>query len=203
MSAALWHLAGEAVAVFLGCIQRDVRCAICDVEEEGLLLVTLDERGGSAAASVNVIHLRWQVFHAPVLAIERDVGGEWALGVLGEDVFEAVRGNLRRPAEVPLAELRGGIAGILQARGDGGFLVEACEVLAVVVHVEAALELADHQSGSRGHALRRGAVTVLGQHAAASERIHMRRLDVRDGTLDAEVRVAVVVRVKDDDVRLG
>ena len=105
--------------------------------------------------------------------------------------------------EVPFAELSGGIAGFLQAGGNGGFLVKAREVLAIVIHVEAALKLADHQTGTRGHALRSGAIAMLGQHAALGERIDVRSLDVGDDTLNSEIGVTVVVGVDDDDVGLG
>ena len=125
--AALGHLAGETVEVFLRRIERYVRGAIGDVEEEGIVRVALDESGGGPAATVDVIHLRRQIAHRAVLAVERDVGRKRGLGVLCEDVGEAVLRDLRRGAEVPFAELGGGVTGFLQPRGDGGLLVEAIQ----------------------------------------------------------------------------
>ena len=103
---------------------------------------------------------------------------------------------------MPLAELCGGVAGVLQAGGDGGFLVEAVERGAVVVEIEAALEASGHDAAARGNALRSGAVAVGGDHAAAGEGIEMGGFDVVDDAMDAEVGVAVVVRVDEDDVGL-
>ena len=110
--------------------------------------------------------------------------------------------NLGRRAEVPFAKLRGDVTGLLQAGGDGGFLVEAIESATVGLDTKAALKFADHQACARRHALRRGAVAVLRQHAAAGERIDIGGLDVLHHALDAEVGMAVIVGVDDNDVRL-
>ena len=120
-----------------------------------------------------------------------------------EDVFEAVLRNPGRRTEMPFAKLRSDIAGLLKAGGDGGFLVEAIESATVGLDTKAALKLADHQACARRHALRGSAVTLLRQRAAAGERIDVRCLDVCDGTLNANIGVAVVVGVDDDDVGLG
>jgi hypothetical protein len=165
--------------------------------------VALDEGGGGAAASVDMIHRGRQVAHGAVPAVGRDVGGEGGLAVLGEDVGEAVPGDRGRRAEVPFAKLGRDVAGLLQAGGKGGFAVEALERVAVAVDPEAALELADHQAGARRHTLRRGAVAVPDQYAAAGEGIDMRGLDVGEDSLNPKVGMAVVVGVEDDEVGFG
>jgi hypothetical protein len=49
---------------------------------------------------------------------------------------------------VPLAELRRGVARVLQPRGDGGLFVEAVERGAVVIEIETALEATRHHAAA-------------------------------------------------------
>ncbi len=126
-AAALRHLAGKSCFVVRRCVQRRVRRTVGDVEEEGLVFVALDDGCGGLRAAVDVIHGWREIAHGLILAVERDVRRKRTLGVLSEGVLEAVRGDGGRRAEMPLAEMRRGVARILQARGDGGLLVEAIE----------------------------------------------------------------------------
>ena len=115
-------------------------------------------------------------------------------------MLEAVPRDRVRGSEVPLPELCCGVARVLQTRGDGGLLVEAVERGAVVIEIKAALEASCHHAAARGHALRRGAVAMRRHHAAVGQRIKVRRFDVLHHAVNAEIGVAVIVGVEEDDV---
>lgn len=108
--------------------------------------------------------------------------------------------NLRRGAEVKLAKLRGDVTDLLQPRSDCRFLVESIERRTVVLESKASLKSTGEQSAARGYTLWRGAITVLRQHPATSERVNMRRLHVLLHTLDSEIGVAMVIGKDEDDV---
>ena len=95
-----------------------------------------------------MIHLRREIAHLPVLAVEGDVGGEGLTGVLAEDVFETVTRDFSGGAEVPFAELGGGVASALETGGEGDLAVKAVERAAVGFDAEAGLEFSDHQAGA-------------------------------------------------------
>ena len=117
-------------------------------------------------------------------------------------MFETMLRDRVRGPEMPFAELRRGVTRVLQSHGDGGLLVEAVERGAVVIEIEATLKAPGHHAATRGHALRRRAVTMRRHHAAAGQCVEMRRFDVIHCAVDAEVRMAVIVSVNEDDVGL-
>lgn len=199
-ASALRHGAGEALHVACGRIERCVRCPKGDVEEERIIFVALNDRRGGLRAAIEVIRVRRVIAHRAVFAIHGDVGGESLLPMLRKDMPEAMPRDLRQRPEVPFAELRGDVARVLQSRGEGGLLVEAIERGVVVVEVKAPLKTPRHEPATRWHALRRGAVTMLCDHAAASQRIEMWRTHILLDATNAEVRETVVVGVEDDDV---
>lgn len=75
---------------------------------------------------------------------------------------------------MPFAELGGGVAGALEAGGEGRLAVKALERAPVGLDAEAALEFPDHEACARRHALRGGAVAVFREHAAAREGVDVR-----------------------------
>lgn len=95
-----------------------------------------------------MILARRQIAHRTVLAIERDVRREGTLRVLREHKLESMLRDRLRGPEMPFAELRRGVTRVLQARGDGGLLVEAVERGAVVIEIKAALKAPGHQSSA-------------------------------------------------------
>lgn len=199
-ASALRHGAGEALHVTRRCIERRVRCTKGDVEKERIVLVALDDRRGGLRAAIEVIRVGRVIAHRAVFAIHGDVRGEGLLPVLRKDMPEAMPRDLGERPEVPFAELRRDVARVLQPRGEGGLLVESIERGAVVIEIESPLKAPRHEPATRWHTLRCGAVTMLRDHAAARQRIEMRRAHILLNATDAEIGEAVVVGVEDDDV---
>jgi hypothetical protein len=182
-------------------IERRVRCAVGDVEEERLVVVALDDRRGGLRAAVDVISLGRELAHRAIFAIHGDVCGEGLPAVLRIHMPEAMPRDLRQRSEVPFAELRRHIACVLQPRGDRGLLVEAIKRGAVVIEIKSPLKAPRHESATRRHALRRGAVAMLRDHTTACQFIEMRRTHISLDTTDAKISKAMVIRVEEDEVR--
>ena len=110
--------------------------ASADVEGQGVIV--LEELAADAVLLDEVV----RVEDGPGLACEP------AVDVLVVEIVEAVLVDFVARAEVPLADLRGGIAGLLEVLGYREFFVEAGEVTAVGFDPEAVLVLSDHQAGT-------------------------------------------------------
>ena len=133
-----------------------------------------DERKRRLAAGVDVVELRCLFATVDVVALQIVVRPTGIVGLLRINVVEAVTGDLRRRAEVPFADLTGGITDFFESFGDGEFSVKADQSIAVRFNAKPILRLAYEQSRSRGHTLRSSRIAAQHAHAGLCQSIDMR-----------------------------
>ena len=104
-----------------------MRRPVSDIKKEGIILVSINDRGCRMTAPVDVIHVRLHTPHGAIFTRGRDVGYERGLAVLVVNVLETVSCDLWPCPQVPLAKLSSDVADVLQSLSDGQFAIESVQ----------------------------------------------------------------------------
>ena len=210
-----------AVEVLRGRLQRHVGRVVRQVEEEGFLVVPVDEVEGLAGQDLGQVlglfdhlpaaedgppprlgdRLRIPVLHSFGGWLDEDrtsLHAEELVEAAVERVFPAL------PAELPLADRPGGVAGGPHHLGQRRLVeVEAIVLDRRVELVAVSLRVAaGHQPGAGRAADRGGHVAGLEAHARGAQGVDVRGLDDL-AAVQAEIAVAEIVGEDEDDVGLA
>jgi hypothetical protein len=213
------HVAEEALLrfalEFVRNVQRDVTHRVRHIEEEGLVLVLLDEADGPLRVPGRQLRLVGVDGDGPVALHQRQIGIVLrGFGVLGPHVVrigqaevfvEAVvrRQELRQVAKVPFAITGGRVTERLDHLGDGHFAIADANLGLRAEHIRQADPLrvtARHQGRPRRRTHGGGGVEVgearpLGRHAVDVGRL------IPFGPETADIRVAHIVDEDNDEIR--
>ena len=224
--------AGDAIDVFRDGVERRVNGVGGEVEEEGLLLVAIDEFEGFVGEGVGKV----AVFgDRRAVAVDGGVafGGDFALVAIaggdlvvrgaggdedvaaGEEAVELVEAAVERMvafagAQVPFADGHAAVAGGFEVVGDDARVGREAEVdlgfafdgAGVELMAKAVLVLPREQRGAGGAADGAGDVGIGETGAGFGERIDVGGGDV-GGAVAADVAVAHVVGEQDDQILFG
>jgi hypothetical protein len=180
-----------------------------EVGEEGFAFVARDERDGFLAKPVGEVAGFLHHVRAAIDGILRVIELEVVVRAAPEEAEHLVeaamrRTPLRRRAEVPLAELRRGVARRLEELREQLLAHrQAAARLAAGVEAEPLLITARHQARARRRADVAADVALPADDTRLRQRVEMRRADLlRMLRVEQHVRIAKVIGDNDDEVRL-
>ena len=133
------HFVREAVEVMFGRIEGDVRSAVGEVEEEGIVLLLLNERERIFGTIVEMKNGVRDGASGDQFSGEVEICVAGRIAVFVVEIVESVLVDGIAGAEMPLTDLAGGIAHFFETFGDGEFLVESDEVFTIGFHTKAVL----------------------------------------------------------------
>ena len=134
--------------MMLWSIEGNMRRAVSQIEEEGILFLLSNERNGMPGTVIEMVEGVGNDAGLGAFAFEIEIAVAGCVAVFVVKVIEAVLADCRSGSEMPFADLRSGLADFLQPFGDGEFLVETVERLLVGFDTKAVLVFPDQESGS-------------------------------------------------------
>ena len=198
----LGHFTREAVEMMLGSIEGNVWSAVGEVEEEGIVFLLPNEGERIFGTIVEMKNGVGDGASGDQFSGEVEICVAGRVAVFVVEIVESVLVDGIAGAEMPLADLAGGVAHFFETFGDGEFLVESDEVCTIGFHTKAVLVFPGEQSGSRGDALGSGGIAIGGTDAGGGKSIEVGRFQVIINPRRSDVGPAVVVGVDEDDIGL-